>query len=343
MKGKILYLMLLLVTLWAAITRDSEFPRFLFMFLLLFALFMGIWVHQMAKIIKAQLILPRSSVIRGEKALVKLSFFNPSVFPVGDIRITAQITGGGQIVRHTGVAPGSHDLWQLELLPVHCGEIRILITELRIFDYLGLFSARLQFYGKRKTVFGTSLTVLPKITPYSSERLRSFTDESALSQEMVLEQTGADSQEIFDTRYYRQGDTPKSIHWKLSAKADDILVKEFSLPAGNGMEIYLDMSGDENTLEQSSGNNRVSPEVLDNFWDVAASVGNALAEQDIPFVYIVPLKQGEPFQCQVPSVDRLYLALEELVVITPGDCEALPSIPKDKSLRITLDGNVSAS
>ena len=48
MKGKILYIFLLLVTLWVAVTTDNEFSRFLFVFELLFAACMGIWVHVMA-------------------------------------------------------------------------------------------------------------------------------------------------------------------------------------------------------------------------------------------------------------------------------------------------------
>ena len=62
-----------------------------------------------------------------------------------------------------------------------------------------------------------------------------------MSQELVADRIGMDSQEIFDTRYYRQGDLLKNIHWKLSAKADDLLVKEFSMPADQSVEIYLDM------------------------------------------------------------------------------------------------------
>ena len=370
MKGKILYLLLLLATLWAAVTSDSEFPRFLFVFEILFAVFMGIWVHQMAKKIKAELVLPRSSVIRGEKAPVRLYFQNPTIFPVGDIRITAEITGGGQIVRHTGVAPKSRDQWQLQIQPVHCGETRIVITELRIFDYIGLFSARMHSSGKKTAAFGATITVLPRITPYSFEKLPSFVNEREQNQETVLDRSGTDSQEIFDTRYYRQGDMLKNIHWKLSAKADDILVKEFSMPAELAVEVYLDMAADADWEAPVSGQNvpskrhsagkkaaspkksvskpgsairpaaQSSPESLDAFWDLAASAGNALAEHKIPFVYIISLKKGEPFQVQVPSLDKLYPALEEVVGITPEDCEALPSIQKGSSLRITLDGEV---
>lgn len=241
MKGKLLYIFLLLVTLWVAVTTDNEFSRFLFVFELLFALCMGIWVHVMAGKIKASFAIQRAAVFRGEHDGITLYFQNPTVFPVGDIRITARITGGGEIVRHTGVGAKSRDSWNIQVQPVHCGEAQVTVTELRIFDYIGLFSAKLRNYRKKDAIFGGTITILPQVHPLHLEALPSFVGEREISQELVADRIGTDSQEIFDTRYYRQGDMLKNIHWKLSAKADDLLVKEFSMPADQSVEIYLDM------------------------------------------------------------------------------------------------------
>ena len=41
---------------------------------------------------------------------------------------------------------------------------------------------------------------------------------------------GNDSSEIFDVREFRDGDKIQSIHWKLSAKMQELVVREDSQP-----------------------------------------------------------------------------------------------------------------
>ena len=387
MKGKILYIFLLLVTLWVAVTTDNEFSRFLFVFELLFAVCMGIWVHVMAGKIKASFAIERAAVFRGERDDMTLSFQNPTVFPVGDIRITARITGGGEVIGHTGVGAGSRDSWNIQVQPVHCGEAQVTVTELRIFDYIGLFSARLRTTGKKGIDFGGTITILPQVHPLHLEAPPSFVGEHEMSQELVADRIGMDSQEIFDTRYYRQGDLLKNIHWKLSAKADDLLVKEFSMPADQSVEIYLDMgeleaeqpkakkapaqpgsaanqapAGQKSAAESPSEpvakkkravqpkssskevrNPAAQAELLDAFWDLAASAGSYLSRRNIPFAYICSPKKGEPLRVSVTNEERLYPALEGLVGLTPQDCLSGADshyAQGETFLRITLDGQI---
>lgn len=42
---------------------------------------------------------------------------------------------------------------------------------------------------------------------------------------------GEDVSETFDLREYQKGDSIRTVHWKLSGKTDDLLVREFSRPA----------------------------------------------------------------------------------------------------------------
>ena len=376
MKGKILYIFLLLVILWVAVTTDNEFSRFLFVFELLFAACMGIWVHVMAGKIKASFAIERAAVFRGERDGITLSFQNPTVFPVGDIRITARITGGGEVIGHTGVGAGSRDSWNIQVQPVHCGEAQVTVTELRIFDYIGLFSARLRTTGKKGIVFGGTITILPQVHPLHLEAPPSFVGEHEMSQELVADRIGMDSQEIFDTRYYRQGDLLKNIHWKLSAKADDLLVKEFSMPADQSVEIYLDMgeleaeqpkanqapAGQKSAAESPSEpaakkkravqpksaskearNPAAQAELLDAFWDLAASAGSYLSRRNIPFAYTCSPKKGELLRVFVANEERLYPALEGLVGLTPQDCLSGADshyAQGETFLRITLDGQI---
>ncbi|MGN0659797.1 MAG: DUF58 domain-containing protein [Emergencia sp.] len=54
------------------------------------------------------------------------------------------------------------------------------------------------------------------------------------------EKPGFDPSEIFAVREYREGDSLRSIHWKLSGKLDDLLVREPGLPVKNSMQLLME-------------------------------------------------------------------------------------------------------
>ena len=81
---------------------------------------------------------------------------------------------------------------------------------------------------------------------------------------------GEDSSEVFDIRQYRRGDSLHSFHWKLSAKTDDFMVKEYSLPMNETAFIFADMS------YKGNGDERVS--VMDAFLEILGSVSWSMAE-----------------------------------------------------------------
>ena len=46
---------------------------------------------------------------------------------------------------------------------------------------------------------------------------------------MCIRDRGYDPSELFDVREFQNGDRLQSVHWKLSARTDELMVKELSL------------------------------------------------------------------------------------------------------------------
>ena len=55
------------------------------------------------------------------------------------------------------------------------------------------------------------------------------------------EESGDDPSQIFEIRDYRPGDKMQKIHWKLSAKSDSLIVKEYSEPVGFAIVIFVNL------------------------------------------------------------------------------------------------------
>ena len=59
----------------------------------------------------------------------------------------------------------------------------------------------------------------------------------------VLRRHGSDNTEPSDIRSYLRGDSLKSIHWKLSAKSEELIVKDYSRSTGRDILIVADLEG----------------------------------------------------------------------------------------------------
>ena len=162
-------MILVLVTLWAAAAGRGEFAFFLLVFEFLFAVCMAAGVWYVAGKLRISAKTEDSAVTRGERGKFILEIENSTVFPVGDIQIVMDVTGAGRIIRHTAADRKSRDSWQIFLEPVHCGFFRVSVTELRVFDYLGLFSAKIRIPSLARTI-----AVIPRIHPMDEETVQGF-------------------------------------------------------------------------------------------------------------------------------------------------------------------------
>lgn len=343
MKRKIIYAVLVLLTLFPAVTRDAEFPRFLLAFELLFAAAMAVWVRWMAGKLKAALVIPHRTVVRGERIAIQLRVRNTSWFPAGDIRARLVLRDQGRtdtacrdINAHMGCDSRGTDCWQVDAVPVHCGLVGIEIAEIRISDYIGLCSARVKGPFNRGLV-----SVLPRIWPVgAAEEPGSFSGTDG-TLDAAAAKARDDAQEIFDTRRYQRGDTLRAVHWKLSAKEDDLLVKEFTMPADTALLVAVDSSTEEPE--------KITPGQLDELLDLTASVAAQLLENG-RHCELIWYSDGdqEVHGCRIDGEENLYPALEELLGIRPyaGGGELTSCLDerqpgrREDLLQIKLDGTV---
>lgn len=71
-----------------------------------------------------------------------------------------------------------------------------------------------------------------------------YNETSADSDRFSTYKKGDDPSEIFDIREYADGDKIQRIHWKLSSKTGDLMVKEGSLPLMKEIHIFIDLCSD---------------------------------------------------------------------------------------------------
>ena len=122
---------------------------------------------------------------------------------------------------------------------LHTAVIRTEIRSAYMWDFLGLFRFRMRLVknGTRRDPLLTDITVLPHTMPPRGKLRRWDNSPAAL----VPTQRPSEQYEI---RAYRPGDALRSVHWKLTAKIDDILVRESVEPAYSVLAIALERVSD---------------------------------------------------------------------------------------------------
>ncbi len=98
------------------------------------------------------------------------------------------------------------------------------LERIRLYDLTGFF------YWNLRSGIGDTLMVMPEIEEVAlqlGEATLNFSGEADIYDET---HPGNDSSEMFAVREFRAGDRIQNIHWKLSAKMDDLAVRENSLP-----------------------------------------------------------------------------------------------------------------
>ena len=345
MRRRLLYLLLTAATAVTAIFSAAQFPKFLLAFEVLFAAVQALWVHAAARRMEAAVVIAERTVRRGEQLTVQVQIKNNTVFSVANAAlklvlrdVTAQQGGAdGEVCTaqrviegRTGAEALRTDVWQVRIQPLHCGMVGASLRELRIFDYLGLFSARVRLTGREALA-----SVVPLMHPMKLPQELYAKGQTELP-ESVTAQAGSDTQEIFDTRLYQRGDTLRAVHWKLSAKSDELMVKEFSRPADRTVCVEADFG--------CSDVQEVTPEQRDVFLESCASVSGELLERGLTHEFI----WYEP-GCRAVHTSRVNSGasqrqlLEELLMIRAYRSDQKRQLRQGQTmLRVSADGSVAA-
>lgn len=114
-----------------------------------------------------------------------------------------------------------------------CGKVEIACVRAACFDLLGLCSASV-------APFKTTTAVLFPPRLDLSFRIDRSNLGPAPGEMTYLNRRGRDTGEVFDLRAYNPGDDVRSIHWKLSGKLDELVVRENSEPSQDRIALLLD-------------------------------------------------------------------------------------------------------
>jgi len=185
--------------------------------------------------------------------MVSFSFENPQVCKCGetvDIRIFTK--GFRFLVGHVkcrvlweNIFTGEKMEEDLDLASgvsakfISCGAVRLSAVHFSVADVFGYYSWKVKSLPESKLlVMPMLLNTQIKINPSRKAALD--------SDEYSMHYSGSDPSETFAIREYMPGDSLKNIHWKLSQKTDNLLVRELGMPVDDRILLLMETSLPEN-------------------------------------------------------------------------------------------------
>jgi uncharacterized protein (DUF58 family) len=152
------------------------------------------------------------------------------------------------------IAPRESRLLNFFVSADYCGKMEVCLDKIRLYDFLGLFY-RTRFIKEKRTI-----AIFPQVEPIQLEITRRTREFRADADVYSGEREGDDSTEIYQIREWRTWDSVHHIHWKMTAKEDKLMVKEYGFPLGCPILIWMDFSagnhkvrGFEYMLEKVAG------------------------------------------------------------------------------------------
>ena len=185
------------------------------------------------------------NVLRGESGQFTLRLEQRGPLPMTPIQLSIcwsnQLTGEGGRLSQQLYPCGRETTLSIPTPAAHCGRLVCTVERASAYDLLGLFDLPVQ---DRPSAALLSLPLR------QSCQLPEALDSPASGGTLLRPRPGGGPGEDYDLREYRPGDPLRSIHWKLSSKLDQPVVRETLEPKQAEIILTYDHFGPPEELDQ---------------------------------------------------------------------------------------------
>ncbi|SEF78799.1 Protein of unknown function DUF58 [Eubacterium ruminantium] len=180
-------------------------------------------------------------------SFVKLSLSNKAFFPVLNVRVNWKAENkfyhqGKNMEISMASAMRHTEEMLLPMRLTNCGIVEYSIDKISVIDLMGFVEL------KKDNPSSAEITVLPS----DGYRINtSLTDiNRGMTEAEETQKKGHDFSDVNDVREYIPGDKLMSIHWKLSAKRDILMVKDRVSMSDQQMVILVDIAGGVDEVDE---------------------------------------------------------------------------------------------
>jgi len=311
-RNRILYAVIIMAMLLFLITTMSRIAVMgIFAFVLFPPVSLALSGYSMRRLLFVQN-LSESVINKGEETEYRVSLRNRSPFPMSGIKCGFDLSDAFYSDARDAqvyLAPMEKGVFSYTLRGRYRGFYEIGITEMESLDFLGMFRLR------KKIPERMQISVYPRIINVEGFPLwRSLMNQEQSRRDLAIE----DYEEISDVREYRESDPIKKIHWKLSARFDNWIVKNYQTTAWDATAIIFDVTSAGMALE-------------DRLIEIAVGLGCEILRKQRP-VTLIYGENGRYDAFSMQDFSGFYSRLAQME-FTEYNAEAFPTSFLDEHLQ----------
>lgn len=236
-KSKVVWFFCLVFAAVFLLLSDAAFALPLLLVTVFLPILLIVINQVVARKVELSLSLPEVGA-KGEKFICLIEVFNGKRWPLAPVscRLRCENLLTGETIEPVvffSVGAKKNQEIALNFSSQYCGCMRVSVASLCVYDVFGLVPVKLTSDATAETV------VLPDTFPVNLTVMTHLVRDVE-ADEYSQVKSGFDPSETFAIREYEPGDNLQRIHWKLSSKFDEILIKEASLPVHHSFLVLLD-------------------------------------------------------------------------------------------------------
>lgn len=326
MKRFVVFLLTVIVLLYFAVLYNS--PGILFCCYAAGIIIVFFTIYDLILLwgIQVSLEVPAKLGETGQKIPMEIIIRNRSFLPAGQVQIRVrdsyELFGEKRRTHFSAFVPGQKQgqcgvaTIHMEYFPRHSGRIILELQRGWVCDFLGVLAIPLRKRSYRQKVCVSVLPETFEVPLCVSRGTRDF----AVEQECCAVRGEKEASEIWQIREYRPGDRLRSIHWKLSAKEEELMVSERTTEAGCPVLLFLDYDNTGKLLSGKSGTKffrilgrRGNGKRLEEYISVSLSLSLAMARSHCGH-YVIWYDNGKQdvMRYRVENMEQAYRAFREI-------------------------------
>ncbi|MDP4183441.1 MAG: DUF58 domain-containing protein, partial [Bacillota bacterium] len=236
LKNRLLYLSIFLAAFIFVYFYGGKVPYRFFYIAIILPVISIIYTYIILLRFKYTQEIDKNFIIKGDRVKYMLSVHNEDFILYPYIKISfcgENTTFTNQFqTKNLSLLPFKDKKYSFDLECKYRGSYEVGIRSIQIDDFLGIFKLT---YNNFETKY---ITVYPKIIYLDRFNLKTNYISETNS---ILNNKFEDMTTISDIRNYAYGDSLKKIHWKLTAKSNNLMVKNFQSTTETSALIFLDL------------------------------------------------------------------------------------------------------
>ena len=300
-RGFFTYLFVLALALFATQALVSPITAVIFIFVLLLSIISLLYMYICTQSIELAVTLSAEELEKYQPVQFRLSLINSRFVPINTIeaKITLPRSDGirseDKTVSLTLPPYGDYTLTSEITFPYR-GSYSIGVSDVICHDIFGMFK-----YRYNLNIF-KSIFVLPRRV--TLEALEGD-DRTQSSTEIVSRFSGNDNTEQNDVRQYQTGDSLRSVHWKLSSKTQDLMVRQYSMNKEKRTYIFCDTAARYDAKNEEKYLPDINEFAVDGVVETAIAIATSVLAKGGNISLVWFDERGENGIC-VQSADSIY-------------------------------------